>query len=207
MKLTKEQLKQIIKEELEAVMNEDAISDLKDKRAAEQEKYFKDKAQNRRIKDNERFIGADMEADKQTSSIYKRNKDEVYSLVMNQISKLRLVQSALGKGKVTKDAVHDLINKAIDDAGGVRVGDRNVEYFNLLMQLASLEEINDFIGKTSGPAKLKIVKELARGEENKSLAYRVFSYIEPVLSKYLKDNRSFMQKAGSFLTGKGFKEE
>lgn len=210
MKLTKETLKQIIKEELKAVMegsSEDYFSKERDERAAKEQGELRKQAQNHRIRDNERFVNADMQADKQASSIYKRNRDEVYDLVMKQVSELPLVRSALGEGKVTKDAVHELINKSIDDAGGIRVGDKNVEYFNLLLQLACFEEIDDFIGKSSGPAKLRIVKELARGEQNESFAYRVFTYIVPVLSKYLRNNRSFMQKAGSFLTGKGFREE
>jgi hypothetical protein len=210
MKLTKETLKQIIKEELKAVMegsSEDYFSKERDERAAKEQEELRKQAQNSRIRDNERFVNADIQADKQASSIYKRNRDEVYDLVMKQVSELPLVRSALGEGKVTKDAVHELINKSIDDAGGIRVGDKNVEYFNLLLQLACFEEIDDFIGKSSGPAKLRIVKELARGEQNESFAYRVFTYIVPVLSKYLRNNRSFMQKAGSFLTGKGFREE
>ena len=48
---------------------------------------------------------------------------------------------------------------------------------------------------------------MAKGEENQAIAQNIINYIDPVLTAYLDDTRGFMDKAGSFVRGKGFREE
>ena len=48
---------------------------------------------------------------------------------------------------------------------------------------------------------------MLKGEDNQMIANHVFDYIAPVVSSYLDETRGFMQKAGSFFKGKGFREE
>ena len=207
MRLTKETLKQIIKEELEAAINEDAISDLKDRKAAEEEEYFKDKAQNRRIKDNERFVGADIAGNKNLNLVYKRNKDEIYNMVISRIAGYDRVKTTIGKGEVTRDAVHDLINNAIEAAGGVRVGESNITYLNQLIPRAATEEINDLVKNLDGPRLQNRVNEMIKGEENFSIAQNILNYIDPLVTSYLDDTRGFIDKTKSFFRRKGFREE
>jgi len=217
MKLTKQALKQIIKEELSNVLSEadrgfsrgetDYLSDFHDRKAADEQEYFRGKAQDARIADNEAFAQADMRGKKKAATIYKRNKDEIYDLVISRIAGYDRVKSTLGKGKVTRDAVHNLINKAIDMAGSVRVGNSNVTYLNALIPRAASEEIQDWIGKLDGQKLEKRAKEMAKGSENQAIAQNIINYINPVLTAYLDENRGFMKKAGSFVRGKGFREE
>ena len=217
MKLTKQALKQIIKEELSNVLSEadrgfsrgetDYLSDFHDRKAAEEEEYYRGRARDARIADADAFGQADIRGKKEAATIYKRNKDEIYNLVIDRISGYSRVKSTLGQGKVTKDAVHNMINKAIDAAGSVSVGNSNVTYLNALIPKAATEEIQDFIGRLDGQRLEKRAKEMAKGEENQAIAQNIINYIDPVLTAYLDDTRGFMQKAGSFVRGKGFREE
>lgn len=207
MKLTKEVLKQIIKEELKAVMNEDAMSNLKDRRAAEEEEFFRDRAQKSRIRDGERFVSAHMAGTKDIPLVYDRNKDEIYDMVIKQIASSDRVKTTIGKGKVTKDAVHYLINDAIEHAGGVKVGELNITYLNELIPQAAKEEINDLVKHLEGQKLQKRVNEMIKGEENSWIAQHIIKYIDPIVTSYLDDTRGFMDKTKSFFRGKGFREE
>jgi CHAD domain-containing protein len=194
MKLNKETLKQIIKEELQAVLNEDYA-------------YSDDRDQDERIEDNTEFVSADISSNKESKSIFRNNKDQIYKIVLARFRDMDRVRSMLGQGNATNDAIHDLLNKAIDSAGSVRVAGKNVRYFNELFPAAATEEIDDLIGKLDGQRKLQRVRELSRGSENKAIATHVVNYLSPIVTKFLDENRNFLQKAGSFFTGKGFKEE
>ena len=215
MKLTKESLKQIIKEELEAVMSEqnDWYSKLqaKEKRQARADakgsEAYRKAQQQSRIDYNTYFVGSDIRAKKKKNDIYKRNKDEIYDLVVGRIANWDRVKSTLGEENVTKDMAHDLINKAIDRAGFVKVGDVNVTYLNALIPRAAREEIDDLTKRLDGPRLEKAVNKMLKGEDNQMIANHVFDYIAPVVSSYLDETRGFMQKAGSFFKGKGFREE
>lgn len=207
MKLTKESLKRIIKEELKAVLNEDAMSNLKDRRAAEEEEFFRDRAQKSRISDNERFVGAHMAGTKNLKLVYDRNKDEIYDMVIKQIASYDRVKTTIGKGKVTKDAVHYLINDAIKHAGGVRVGELNITYLNELIHRAAQEEINDLVKHLEGQQLQNRVNKMIKGEDNSWIAQHIIKYINPLVTSYLDDTRGFMDKTSSFFRGKGFREE
>jgi hypothetical protein len=209
MKLTKQTLKRIIKEELQNIMEvgeSDYFSKEKDARAFRDKEYLDKEAQASRVKDNDKFLATHKQASKEASTIFDLNKSEIYKIVIDNVKSSDRVRSTIGKGKVSTGSVHDLINKAIDHAGSVRVGQRNLDYFNAILHHGSREAIEDYIGKSEGQKKLNIVRKMKNGEDNDIIALHVYNYIKPVLDSYLDETRGFMQKAGSFIRGKGYRE-
>ena len=201
MKITNEQIRQIIKEELEHVLNEEFISDAEAAgKEAFGDKYIK--RNDPRIRTN-RFVKREFE--RQQSILDhakigvkhergrtkdKRTKDKVKQLAVDY-AKSRFEKDY---GMSIKD-VEDLIKKQ----RGLKTG---VPGFTS-KDLYTLEEIATAFIKLGMKEDLTI-KDFEEEPElyGKTIGFKVFKAALPAVT----DNRSFMKKAGNFFKGRGFKQ-
>ena len=160
MKLTNKQLKQIIKEELEAVM----------------EGWFDTSSP---------IATADAKFDKKQSR--ERSIESIKGRTVRYADR-RLTDILAEKGIFGDDIANMMKENPIQFEGN--------KFYKLEdLTEAVVESTYKSLGKDS--IKMGDDKELAG-----SIAVDIFKLIRPLVNK----NRSFMQKAGSFLTGKGFKQ-
>jgi hypothetical protein len=195
MKLTKETLKQIIKEELEAVMSEANAGnvggsnrqtsmgggtgieyyDTKDKRAKDSAAFKSGQDHKQSVKDAEDKFN---KAQAELKQLAKRNRQITQAIIgeLDAWKVWRQAKEAWRKSDKTRNEYTQTIGKVLID-----------QLDNQVKHLARRYKSADLVEK---------------------VAYNWYLSQEAKYEAEIKQKgRSFMQKAGSFLTGKGFKEE
>ena len=195
MKLTKEALKQIIKEELEAVMSEANAEnvgggnrqtsmgggtgieyyDTKDKRAKDSAAFKSGQDHKQSVKDAEDKFN---KAQAELKQLAKRNRQITQAIIgeLDAWKAWRQAKEAWRKSDKTRNDYTQTIGKVLID-----------QLDNQVKHLARRYKKADLVEK---------------------VAYNWYLSQEAKYEAEIKQKgRSFMQKAGSFLTGKGFKEE
>ena len=206
MKLTNQLLKKIIKEELENVLSERSYDDDYDVYANEKKFARRDKQQKQ---DMDSFFA---KHDREEAEYQKQKKEkESNREMMNQAravvrkKQVRKVRDLMVNYVETRmDQEYGLgmrydIEKLIKKGGGIVVpgpfGDN---------ELHDLEDISvAFIQKAlkSGDVNMKDLDEEPK-LYGKTIGFKVFKEIAAIAKK----NRSFFNKAGNFISGKGFKQ-
>jgi len=209
MKITNEQLRQIIKEELEAVLNEAYAGQGETTGLSGRTGYAKSKQQ----KDLER------DAKARQSQHYDNQEAGERAYRQQQADKKQAAKDRAAPGKrsaniremskfVVKDTISDLIGLMDSDFGQHR-GDRT-GFFKALKKISGMTE-KDFINKVEETTEAYMTKKNITQLQDRDMkkiandsAFEIKQLIKDAKKK--ARNRTFMQKAGSFLTGKGFKQ-
>ena len=200
MKLNKEQLKRIIKEELrEGIEDDDFVPGGLGYTYGQAEKIDdEDRLKSAQTNAHNTEAGA-MQADKAVSSIYKAVRDDVELLVLNRAMEYKKFISLLGKKPSTRGNIMVLIDKAIESVGQITVGGRNARDFQDLIKLAVKAEIEDFLPSAArSQARIEAAKEIKADEGKRMIAAAVGGLLYPTMRSYAKSNQSFLQKMNPF---------
>ena len=208
MKITNEQLRRIIKEELESVLNEYAgrgeTTGLSGRTGYAKSKRQKDLERDAKARQSQHYDNQEagerayrqQQADKRQAA-KDREAPAKRSANMRQMSKF-----------IVKDAISDLIG-LMDKEFGQHRGDRT-GFFLALKKISGMSE-DDFIETVEKEAEKYMTKKKITRLQDKDMkkiandsAYEIKQLIRNAQRK--ARNRTFMQKAGSFITGKGFKQ-
>ena len=205
MKLTKEQLKQIIKEELrEGIEDDDFVPGGLGYTYGQAEKID---AENRLKAKQAGAVAAErssMQADKAVSSIYKAVRDDVELLVLNRAMEYKKFISLLGKKPSTRGNIMVLIDKAIESVGQITVGGRNARDFQDFIKLAVKAEIEDLLPSAArSQARIEAAKEMKADEGKRMIAAAAYALLQPAMRSYTKSNQSFLQKMNPFNESQG----
>ena len=196
MKLNKEQLKRLIKEELrEGIEDDDFVPGGLGYTYGQAEKIDdEDRLKSAQTNAHNTEAGA-MQADKAVSSIYKAVRDDVELLVLNRAMEYKKFISLLGKKPSTRGNIMVLIDKAIESVGQITVGGRNARDFQDFIKLAVKAEIEDFLPSAArSQARLEAAKEMKADEVRKSVHFRL-----PLFTR--KRLRRLAEKRGTSMTG------
>ena len=206
MKITNQLLKQIIKEELENVLNERGYDEDYDVYSTEKKfarrakqhqqdmdsfhaKHEREEAEyQKQRKEEEEALER---SNRHKAAVKNRHYRKVRDLMVNYVENRMDEEYGLGMR-------HD-IEKLISKGGGIVVPEgrfRNNELYDLDDIAVALidKELKD-------GTKMEYLKEDPK-LYGKTIGYQLFKLITPIAKK----NRSFFKKAGNFISGKGFRQ-
>jgi|11_taG_2_1085331.scaffolds.fasta_scaffold00419_13 hypothetical protein len=203
MKLTKETLKKLIKEELEAVMSEGEYRHSGRDAAAERGVHGLGKHSADDMEKKRRAGAAADGAQSRDNAAINARADELVKEMMSEAQEEimdRVLRSYYGK------LMQKYASKYVSDI-------RNALVKNQIHRLHSLENISG--SRSSGDATGEEIdgyisasaSEAIKQMENLKKKARKKAEAEVSSGGGKSGKRSFLQKAGSFVTGKGFKEE
>ena len=205
MRITKESLKQIIKEELEEAIEDDdhASHGLTYAQINKMDKEDALAAKQASAASAER---SSMQASKEVASIYKAIRDDVAQKVLERAMKFKKFASLLGKKPATRGNMIALINKAIESVGQISVAGRNARDFQDFIKLATMAEIKDSLPSASRSEKtIAVAKEIKTEEGKEMIAAAIYPLLQRATKPFVKANQSFLQRMNPFNENKGMK--
>lgn len=204
MKLTKEQLKQIIKEELEAVMNEGVGVGQKTNAGSSRTQAYGDQTLGdtaaRQASERDAATRSRQDASYRANEIGKQAEQAEKDL--KQLAKMNRI--------LTKNTLSDLENwKAWKQAKRAwEASDKTRNDYTKTIGTVLIDSLDAKVRSLARKDPGGASRTKQEGELVKKIAHNWYLSQEAKYEAQIKEKgRSFMQKAGSFLTGKGFKEE
>ena len=207
MKITNEQLKQIIKEELEAVLNESVAGRGETTGLSGRTGYAKSSRQK----------GLDRQAAARQAQTAQKQFDATKDSKKRQADKRQAAKDRAAPGRrianineLSKFLVKDTMFKITTSLSNDFPSNDTDGFYKALNKIAGISQ-NDFLKIIEKEAEeymtKKNITQLQDKDEKKitdSVAIEVKSLIRDAKKK--ARNRTFMQKAGSFIKGQGFKQ-
>ncbi len=203
MKLTKESLKQIIKEELAAVMSE-----------GEYRYSGRDAAAERGVHGLGKHSADDMEKKRRAGAAADGAQSRSNAEINARADELVKEMMSEAQEQIMERVLNSYYGKLLQKYASKYVGDiRNALVKNQIHRLHQLENISG--SRSSGDATGEEIDgyisasatEALKGIERLKKKARKKAEAEITGDSGGSKNRSFLQKAGSFVRGKGFKEE